>query len=88
MENNGTNNGRMGLLKKREAEIRAQIAAEQMRVARRKAKDEAKLFTVVGRALAKFAADSPDFHLMLKQTLQIAVTDERERQFLAACGWL
>ena len=83
---NGT--GRIELLRERERQLREQIAREQARVARRKAKNDAKLFALVGRALVNYAAQSPDFQLMLKQTLAISVTDERERQFLAGCSWL
>ncbi len=88
MDINGTKDSRIERLKRRELEIRAQIEAERVRAARRKAKNDAKLFALVGRALVKNAANSPDFHLMLKQTLAITVTDEHERQFLADCGFL
>ena len=81
-------NGRIEFLRAREKQLREQIAQEQMRAARRKAKAEARLFALVGRVLVKYAATSPDFQLMLRQTLQIAVTDEHERRFLAECDYL
>jgi hypothetical protein len=83
------NRTRIDALKEREREIRAQIAAEQMRLARRKEKDNAKLFSIVGEALVQTAAQNPEgLGVMLRQVLSAAVTDDRERQFLAARGWL
>jgi hypothetical protein len=57
-------------------------------LARRKERDDAKLFSIVGQALVQNGARSPDVRLMLKQILQNAVTEERERQFLSEKGWL
>jgi hypothetical protein len=86
--NGNTGGGRIEALKEREREIRARIAAEQVRMARRKQKVNAKLFALVGETLTQYAAQSPDFQLMLKQVLQTAVTDERSREFLKGQGWL
>jgi hypothetical protein len=80
-------NGRIEALKQREREIREKIAEEKVRATHRKAKNEAKLFAIVGRALVKFAAETPDFHLMLKQILQGAALSDSERVFLKANGW-
>ncbi|HVP46106.1 MAG TPA: hypothetical protein VMT32_05965 [Bryobacteraceae bacterium] len=83
-----SSNGRIEQLRQKEKEIRERIAQEKVRAARRKEKNDAKLFSVIGRALLKYAAQTPDFELMLRQTLQSVVTDEHERRFLASCGWL
>jgi hypothetical protein len=90
MNTNGTNgNARIELLKKREAEIRAKIAAEQIKKRRRIEKENARLFALVGEALCQNAADNPEtFGLMLKQVLASTVTDDRTREFLSSKGMI
>ena len=87
--NEGTNgDARIEALRKREQAIKAAIAAEQIRRQKRREKDDARLFAIVGEALVKNAAQSPDFRLMLKQVLQSAALRETDRAFLAGKGWL
>jgi len=87
--NDGTNgNERIEALRKREQAIKAAIAAEQVRRQRRKEKEDARLFSIIGEALIKNAAQSPDFQLMLKQVLQSAALRETDRAVLAGKGWL
>ncbi len=81
--------GRIEFLKQKERDIRAQLAAEQMKLRRREDKENTRLFRIVGAALVNHAAQSPDgFGLMLRQVLDSAVTDVKERRFLADKGWL
>lgn len=81
-------NGILETLLSKEAALRAAIAAEKVRQQKAAAKLQAREFVTVGEALVKYAGQSPDFHLMLKQVLQTAVTDEAARKFLAGRGWL
>ena len=87
---NGTNgNGdRLSRLLERQKELDAQLAGEKLRLAKRKQKDDKKLFSLVGRAVCETAEQSKDFHLMLKQTLGGAVTDDAARRFLEARGFI
>ena len=88
---NTTTNGqeRIVLLKARERELRAKIAAEQVRQQKRREKENARLFSIVGQALVESGAKSPEtLGLMLKQVLASAVTDEPTRKFLSGRGWL
>ena len=85
-ETNGNAN-RLAALRKREATLKAAIAAEQVRQQRRKDKENARLFSVLGEALAHYATKSPDFKLMLKQVLQSAELRDTDRAFLAGKGW-
>jgi hypothetical protein len=86
---NGTNgNGKIEALRKREAAIKAALAAEQVKQQKAKAKLAAREYATVGEALVKYAVQSPDFHLMLKQVLASAVTDDAARKFLLGRGWL
>jgi hypothetical protein len=86
MESNG--NGKLEALRKREAALKAALAAELVKQQKAKAKMAAREYATVGEALVKYAAQSPDFHLMLKQVLASAVTDDASRKFLAGRGWL
>ena len=79
---------RIEALRKREQAIKAAIAAEQVRRQKRKDKEDARLFSIVGAALVQNAVQSPDFRLMLKQVLQSATLRETDRVFLAGKGWV
>ena len=88
---NTTTNGheRIVLLKARERELRAKIAAEQVRQQKSKEKLLKKEFSAVGEALCKYAAQSPEFHKTLEAMLGAAVAtiDESTKTFLARQGW-
>ena len=88
MEKENVGNGKLEKLREREAAVKAAIAALKVTQQKRKEKDDARLFAIVGGALVCYATQSPDFKTMLRQVLTNAVTDERARQFLAARGWL
>ena len=79
---------KLEILHKKEAALKAAIAAEKVRQQKRQAKDEARVHSVIGGALAVYAAQSPDFQLMLKQVLQSAVLPDSDRTFLKKKRWL
>jgi hypothetical protein len=79
---------RIEILRRREAALKSAIAAEQVKQQQIKARLDAREFATVGEALVKYAGQSPDFKLMLKQVLAAAVTDETALKFLAGRGWL
>jgi len=81
-------NGKLDALRKREAAIRAAIAAERVKQQRQQARARAKLVEIVGSALVEQAASSPDLHLMLKQILGGAVTEPAARHFLEEKGFI
>ena len=80
-------NEKLDALLRREAALKTAIAKEKARQERRKAKDDARLFSVVGEALVR-AAESPDFKLMLKQVVQSAELRDTDRSFLRGKEWL
>ena len=86
--NSGASHDRIEALRKREAAVRAAIAQEKVRAQKKKEKDDARLFSIVGAALVRNAERSPDFQLMLKQILQAAELRDSDRAFLAQKGWL
>ena len=77
---------RIELLRERERDLRAQITAEQIRLAKKRQKEDARVYSLVGRMLLEHAANSPDLHLFLKKTLGTLVLDERSRALLASRG--
>jgi hypothetical protein len=81
-------NDKLEALRKKEAALKTAIAEEKVRQLRKKQRDDARLFSVMGETLTKHAAQSPDFRLMLKQVLQAAELREADRSFLAGKGWL
>jgi len=88
MVNANPANAKLEALRRREAALKAAIAQEKVLQERRAAKHNAKLFSVLGEALTHYAAQSPDFKLMLKQVLQSAELRETDRAFLTGKGWL
>ena len=88
MENNGSGNGRIELLKKREAEIKAKIAAERVKQQRREEKETERLRAVIGSVVLASAAQHREVELMLRSTLAAAELGESERKLLAQKGWL
>ena len=87
-KNSGNSNERIDALLRREAAIKAAIAAEKVREQKRKEKTDARVFAIVGEALTRQAERSPDFRLMLRQVLQSAELRDTDRAFLAGNGWL
>lgn len=81
-------NRKLDDLLRREQALKAAIATEKVRQQKKREKEDARLFSIVGEALVKNAAQSPDFQLMLKQVLQSAALRESDRDFLAGKGWL
>jgi hypothetical protein len=86
--NNGGGNGRIEFLKQKERDIRAALAAEMVKKAKREKRETDKLDALLGAAVRKTGAESPDFRLMIAQTALSGITDEKARRFLAGKGWL
>ncbi len=83
-EKNGNGNERLTVLLERRKQDDALILAERMKVAKRKQKDDKKLFGLVGQEVCGAAERSPDLRLMIAQILGGAVTDAAKRRFLEA----
>jgi hypothetical protein len=81
-------NGKLETLRRREAALKAAIAAEKVRQQKKREKDEAHEASVIGEALLRYSRQMPDFRLMLKQVLATAELSDSNRAFLAGKGWL
>ena len=88
MSNSSGNNNRIDALLKREAAVKAAIAAEKVRQQKRREQIDTRLFRIVGEALTRYAEKTPDFRLMLKQILSVAEMRDGERAFLVENDWL
>jgi hypothetical protein len=81
-------NERIETLRQRERDIRAALASEQMKLAKRQKRETARLESIVGSILLKAAGSSSGLTTLLKQTLENGCTSESERNFLKAHRWL
>ena len=86
--NASTREMRIELLKQKERDIRAALSAEMVKRAKREKHETEKLQSLIGGAVLKTCAQSPEFRLMIAQTALRNVTDETARRFLADRGWL
>lgn len=87
---NGTNgNGRLAQLQERQKQLEAQLAAEKLRLAKKRQQDDKKLFALVGRAVCQAADRSSEFHAAVEQNLAglSGNLTEAEQNFLKARGW-
>jgi hypothetical protein len=79
---------RLEALREREQKLKQAIAAELLREQKRKAREHERLVGIIGQAILDEATRSTNFKLMLKQTLNSAVVDEKSRQLLSNLGWI
>jgi hypothetical protein len=86
--NAANGNARLEALLERQKQLDALLAAEKLKLAKRKQRDDRKLFALVGEAVCEAAEKSSDFHLMLNQILGGAVTDATARRFLKERGYI
>ena len=47
-----------------------------------------RLFLIIGKALCQIAEQSPGIEIIMRITLEDAVTDHGDREFLKSEGWL
>lgn len=89
LKNSGVNrNDRIEALLRRKLALETAINAEKIRQQRKQEKENARLFSITGRAFVRKAELSPQFELMVKQLLQSAELLDTDRLFLSRKGWL
>jgi len=86
-EKNG-NGDKLSRLEEKLKTAEARLAAEKMALAKRKQKDNKKLFGLVGQEVCQAAEKSPELRLMIAQILGGAVTDAAKRRFLETRGYI
>jgi hypothetical protein len=80
--------GKLEALLKREASLRTAISAEKVRQQKRKEKEQARMFSILGEALTRHAERVPDFRRRLIEALQSAELRDSDHIFLVSRGWL
>ena len=77
---------RIEFLKQKERDIRAALAAEQMRLAKRQKREADKEQSIIGAAVVKATAAFPEFKVMIAATA-LRDVDGKTREFLTGRGW-
>jgi hypothetical protein len=94
MDTNGTkgngSNGdaKLGTLLKKEAALRAAIAAEKVRRQKRAEKDDARMNSIVGRVAVVEAEQDSDLKARIRAAMQKAELAEGEAKLARSKGWL
>jgi hypothetical protein len=88
MHNGNDGNGRLDVLKKREADIRAKIAQERVRQQKREEKQQERLRFILGSAALAHASRHPEFAAELRKILQAATLTDGEAKLLRETRWL
>jgi hypothetical protein len=89
MKNKTNGNARMEFLKRKEQEIRQQLAAERAKSQQRAEREAAHVVQIVGKAAVAMAIQSPaSFGVSLKQVLDTTVSEDRARELLRRKGLL
>jgi hypothetical protein len=89
MDTNGTNgNSKLDALLKREESLKSAIAAEKVRQQKRREKENARLYAIVGEICVRDGEESPEYKAMLIRVMQAAEIPSADRSFLVRKGWL
>jgi hypothetical protein len=77
---------KLDALRKREAALKAAIAAEQVRQQKRKEKVQARLASVLGACILVDLKTSPQLGALIEESLK-RNCNPRDAEFLRATGW-
>ena len=83
-----TQEERIESLKKQQDEIKAKIAKLQARQSVQERKEDTRLKVLVGAAFLADAKANPSTSGVIRSILRRAVTTPRDKEFLAAKGWM
>lgn len=84
----GNNGNRIDVLRKREADLRAAIAAEKVKQQKRREKERERLCAIVGAICVRDGEETPEYKAMLIRVIQGADLSDADRAFLLRMGWL
>ena len=83
-----TTNGKLEALRKREAEIRAQIAEVEAKDKAKSRKEETRVKVMVGAGIIADTVKNPETRAGVLAVLDRAITAPKDRAFLKSKGWL
>ena len=75
-------------LRKREAELKAQIVAAEAKEKAKAQKQEIRLKLLIGAAFVSNTVKNPDTRAGVVAVLESSVVDAKDRAFLKSKGWL
>jgi hypothetical protein len=84
----GTENSRLEALRKRAAQINAQIAEAEKKQKAKARKDETRLKVLVGAAFLADIAKNPDTDAAVRSVLKRGIVNPKDKEFLKSKGWL
>ena len=83
-----TENAKLAALRKREAELKAQIAeAEALEKAKRR-KEDTRVKVLIGSAFVADTGKNPETRAGVVAVLERAIVAPKDREFLKSKGWL
>jgi len=80
-------NGRLEALRKRAAEIKAQLAEEEAKVKTQQRKDDTREKVLIGAAFLADMEKNPDTRQLVAGVLERAIVAPKDRAFLKGRGW-
>ncbi len=87
MNETASGKSKLDVLRERENDLRAQIAAEVKRQQKRRLRESTRLRSVLGGAVVAIAERDPDFKATFGQSLRTADIAPSDRAFLKSRGW-
>lgn len=79
---------KMEELKRRKAQLDQQIAALKSREAAQARKEDTRLKVLIGAAMLADSKINPETAAFVKEIVQRAITEKRDREFLKSKDWL
>jgi hypothetical protein len=87
MDVHSKSSGRLAHSLDRQKQLHALVATEKIRLAKKRDRANTKHFMALGQSVSKAAEQSPQFHLMIRQTLDgLSISDPAARRVLAKKG--
>ena len=80
-------NSRIEALRKREAEIKAKIAAHEAKEKAKAEKQRTRVKTLIGEAVFAEADKAPELRGLVVAALERKITTPQDREFLKSQGW-
>jgi hypothetical protein len=87
-ERGANGNGRLEVLRQREAALKAAIAVEKVKEQKRREKERERLCAIVGSICVRDGEETPEYKAMLIRTMQGADMTDSDRAFLVRMNWL
>lgn len=88
MDTKAGDNGKLAALRKKEAELKAKIAAIEAQENAKRRKEDTRVKVLIGAAFVTDIEKNPDTRADVLKVIDRAITAEKDRAFLKSQGWL